>query len=530
MRKWLLSITLFVVPLITNANPVEINKIWYNLNPDDKTAEVTNSIPHNSKTYIGGMVVIPESVMYDGEAYKVTSIGTNMLYDNSDYGVAITLPNSITIINEMGFYKGWLYSINIPTSIKIIGDGAFDRVDKLIIYDWAAWCNISFGGILSNPMHSAESIYMNDDKITDVDIPEGVTSIPNYAFEGNVITSISIPKSVTSIGRSSFYDCNKLTDIYCYADNVPKTDLEAFWFHEPSCWEKVTIHVPANSINEYKKTAPWNKFKEIVALPYSTSDNANSDYSSLIKGKWELTYPGKKRSFVHTHVEFKDDGTFSYTSSKEAYYEEHGKYRVDGDILYEHYSDEEDWSRSKILLLNKMTLSLQELEGEKLSGEPYGYIRMNPNPPTTINPLLIGKWKIKERHGYSHTHVEFKSDGTFSYTSTDSQSYEEHGIFCVDGNILYQMFSDERDWGLSQILKLDETTLVVIDLKGDGVTTSGKEYEYIKESNFTDIRDRYMINKTVGIFTLKGDKLQNPSKGINIIKNSDGTIKKVLIK
>ena len=92
------------------------------------------------------------------------------------------------------------------------------------------------------------------------------------------------------------------------------------------------------------------------------------------------------------------------------------------------------------------------------------------------------------------------------------------------------MFSDERDWGLSQILKLDETTLVVIDLKGDGVTTSGKEYEYIKESNFTDIRDRCVNNKTMGIFTLKGDKLQNPSKGINIIKNSDGTIKKVLIK
>ena len=260
--------------------------------------------------------------------------------------------------------------------------------------------------------------------------------------------------------------------------------------------------------------------------------NANSDYSSLIKGKWELTYSGKNGSPVHTNVEFKDDGTFSYTSSKEreAYYEEHGEYRVDGDILYEHFSDEEDWARSKILLLNNMSLSLQELKGDKLSGEPYGYIRMNPNPPTTINPLLIGEWKIKEKHGYVHTHVEFKSDGTFSYTSTDDQSYEEHGIFCVDGNILYQMPSDEQDWGLSQILKLDETTLVVIDLKGDGVTTRGREYEYIRESNLTDIRDRSVINKTMGIFTLNGDKLQTPSKGINIIKNSDGTTKKVLIK
>ncbi len=268
----------------------------------------------------------------------------------------------------------------------------------------------------------------------------------------------------------------------------------------------------------------------LFVIPLIT--NANSDYSSLIKGKWELTYSGKYGSPVHTNVEFKDDGTFSYTSSKEgeANYEEHGEYRVDGDILYEHFSDEEDWSRSKILLLNNMSLSLQDLKGDKLSGEPYGYIRMNPNPPTTINPLLIGEWKIKEKHGYVHTHVEFKSDGTFSYTSTDDQSYEEHGIFCVDGNILYQMPSDEQDWGLSQILKLDETTLVVIDLKGDGVTAHGSESEYIRESNSTDIRNRCMINKTMDIYTLKGVRTKSPSKGLNIIKNSNGTTKKIIIK
>ncbi len=268
----------------------------------------------------------------------------------------------------------------------------------------------------------------------------------------------------------------------------------------------------------------------LFVIPLIT--NANSDYSSLIKGKWELTYSGKYGSPVHTNVEFKDDGTFSYTSSKEgeANYEEHGEYRVDGDILYEHFSDEEDWSRSKILLLNNMSLSLQDLKGDKLSGEPYGYIRMNPNPPTTINPFLIGKWKIKEKHGYVHTHVEFKSDGTFSYTSTDDQSYEEHGIFCIDGNILYQIYSDERDWLLSQIIKIDETTLIVIDLQGDGITTHGSESEYTRTSNYTKINSNYMYHNRLDTYTLNGVRTESPRKGLNILKMIDGTTKKVIIK
>jgi len=47
-----------------------------------------------------------------------------------------------------------------------------------------------------------------------VEIPEGVTTIEEFAFYGcDLITSVKIPSSVTKIGRSAFEGCTRLTSI-----------------------------------------------------------------------------------------------------------------------------------------------------------------------------------------------------------------------------------------------------------------------------------------------------------------------------
>ncbi len=52
----------------------------------------------------------------------------------------------------------------------------------------------------------------------DIVIPEGVTSIGNYAFEGSGLKSVVIPASVTSIGDYAFYECNSMTSV-----SIPKS-------------------------------------------------------------------------------------------------------------------------------------------------------------------------------------------------------------------------------------------------------------------------------------------------------------------
>ena len=95
-----------------------------------------------------------------------------------------------------------------------------------------------------------------------------------------------------------------------------------------------------------------------------------------------------------------------------------------------------------------------------------------------ITPSIVGTWKLTVDKGYTHTHVTFTKDGTFSYTSTDELDYEEHGTYKIVDNLLYQMFSDEDEWVIGEILLLNSETLSIRDLDDDGVTPRGKPYSY----------------------------------------------------
>ena len=62
---------------------------------------------------------------------------------------------------------------------------------------------------------------------------------------------------------SVFADCSNLTDIYCYAENVPVTFGNAF---QDFLIASATLHVPAGSVEKYKAASPWNGFGNIVAI------------------------------------------------------------------------------------------------------------------------------------------------------------------------------------------------------------------------------------------------------------------------
>ena len=109
-----------------------------------------------------------------------------------------------------------LTSVVIPDSVTSIGYNAFygcSSLTNIYISDLASWCNISgLYNLMSNG--SSDKLYLNNELITELVIPDSVTSIGYNAFYGcSSLTSVVIPDSVTSIGKYAFSWCSSLTSV-----------------------------------------------------------------------------------------------------------------------------------------------------------------------------------------------------------------------------------------------------------------------------------------------------------------------------
>ena len=110
-----------------------------------------------------------------------------------------------------------LKSINIPDSVTSIGSSAFygcSGLEKAIVpnINIKNWCSIKFSNSTANPLYYAHHLYRDENtEIMKLFIPDGVSSIGNYAFEYcSGLTSVTIPNSVTSIGYDAFSGCSGL--------------------------------------------------------------------------------------------------------------------------------------------------------------------------------------------------------------------------------------------------------------------------------------------------------------------------------
>jgi hypothetical protein len=110
-----------------------------------------------------------------------------------------------------------LTSLSIPNTVTSIGDSVFSgciSLNEIYINSIEAWCKIPFASGYANPLTYAKKLYLNNELVTNLVIPDSVTSIASYAFDNcSSLTSVTIGSGVTSIGDHAFDGCSGLISV-----------------------------------------------------------------------------------------------------------------------------------------------------------------------------------------------------------------------------------------------------------------------------------------------------------------------------
>ncbi|WP_308240536.1 leucine-rich repeat domain-containing protein [Prevotella sp.] len=264
-----------IVNIIINRNQFGANIVAHSVVDGKCVIEFDGpitKIPENafdSNKSLTGDLVIPNSVTEIGEmafyyctglngtltlSNKLETIGSNAFKNCSGFTGSLILPNSLTTIGKMAFFgcKGFkdltlskalsvipeeafkncsslTGDLVIPNSVKEIGNSAFDYCtgfngtltlsNKLETIGVSAFYGCTgFTGSLTLPSSVTtigQSAFYSCRSFTKLELPNTLSVIPTQAFTHcrSLSGELIIPASVTEIGRLAFYDCQNLNAV-----------------------------------------------------------------------------------------------------------------------------------------------------------------------------------------------------------------------------------------------------------------------------------------------------------------------------
>ena len=398
-----------------------------------------------------------------------------------------TLPNRIAVSRK-----------NLITNLKIVGkingtdlkfiremagrDFNMEKTDgKLSILDLSE-AKIVAGG--DAYVQYGENYYTSNDKLgdyafevcsglTSLTLPSSVTSIGNDAFSGcSGLTSMTIPSGVTSIGIAAFEGCSGLTSL-----TIPSGVTSIGYYAFIGCGGLTSLTIPS-SVTEIGRSA-FQGCSGLTSLTIPSGVTSIGDWAFRdCSGLTSLTIPSSVTEIGGSAF----SGCSGLTSLT-----------IPSSVTSISDRAFEGCSGLTSLTIPSSVTSISEDAFSGCSGLTSLTI------PSSVTS--IGDWAFEGCSGLTSIYVYTKKLpelGSYMFTGCDAKNCT---VYVPKGT--YDAYKSSEFGYFEKIVEFDATGI-------DKVTTSTNAKEV----------SRYSAN---------GQRLSAPAKGLNIVKYSDGSVKKVVV-
>lgn len=441
----------------------------YTLDEITMTAEVTGYGDDAEKN-----LIIPSIIEAAGKTYHVTSIGEYALSANDN-----------------------IVSLAVSEGVRIIGSGAFSHCHSLL----------------------------------EAFLPNSVAIVGNWAFDRcSYLCFLSIGKGVKSIGHDAFVETGSLEDFYIYAPQVPSTFPSMDDNPNNVLSSPVVVHVPATLVEEYQKSdlPNWSSVndKDFVAMPEGDLEevlcgicryriNRSEGTAELMRVMDDVTDPSipasievDGQSYLITRI---GSNAFMYLDNKR----DHSITLPETLITI----GREAFANCRIPVIH-IPNSVADIEEYAFCERVQRYgprqifnmvfkpvlkeIHIGEGVKKIADMALIGSENLRDI--YIHAE-EVPQAGPFSLFPESSLDYCDQLMLHVPESLLetYRN-SEELPWSAFK----NENIVAISSTAINGIYSGSSSVETC--------------------YSLDGRRLTRPLKGISIIRRSDGTTKKVIVK
>ena len=480
-----------------------------------------------------GNLVIPNTVteIGDNAFYKcsgltgkltipnsVKTIGNSAFYECTGFDGILEISESVTTIGESAFYKctGFKGDLKIPNSVKTIGNSAF------------AECKGFTGDLtISNSVTTIEGrTFIGCSGFTGkMTIPNSVKTIGNSAFSRCGFTGkLTIPNSVETIGEWAFYNCMNFTGDLTIPNSVTTIGKSAFC----GCIRLNGNLTMSNSVTIIGDEAFYNcsGFTGDLSLPkslevvgYKSFEYCNKiqtiNFQSLPTG---IGYLNQKKTVSLSDDSYISDmarGTFeeiSYTRQMSSNW---------GTLVLPYPLTLTGDEPYRLYAIDNMTgeeLVLKQLNGEVAAGTPCVVKRNGSEAELTFgnnNAKLNMAIDDQPVGGMNFSGTYWTKDVDNGYIIAKDCFWNVEKLKGV-GSVKAVKVGPFRAW----LSGTSANAPAQLSMRIDGSTTGINASEALDALN--DAEAEY--------YDLSGKRLNEPQKGVNIVRMKSGKTKKIIIK